>query len=471
MVEMGSVKPILALKEKPQERHRVRAAGNGDEQRPRLGSEGGHPCGNPVGKRGHKLIMPLAAAILKAMTVTLIVLDSVGVGALPDASMFGDAGAHTLDHTLRATGVELPNLARLGLGSIEGVSSLSPAGSPLASYGRMNERSPGKDTTTGHWEFMGVVLEHPFKTYEHFPGEVMAAFERAIGRGSLGNYPASGTEIVKELGEAHLKTGKPIVYTSADSVFQIAAHTGVVPLEELYRYCREARAILRGEHAVARVIARPFAGEPGGFYRLGEARKDYSLKPPHPTLLDKLKEAGREVIGVGKIPDIYGHQGFTEEVPAGSNLEGIDKTLALMRRRPPGLVFTNLVEFDSLYGHRRDARGYARALLDFDARLPELLDAVTGDDVLFLVSDHGNDPTWHGSDHTREYGLLLVYLCRTTCARSAPQESGKRSEYWYGLEAAQLGTRESFADVGATIAELLDVRWEGAGESFARLLK
>jgi phosphopentomutase len=384
-------------------------------------------------------------------TITIVVLDSVGVGALPDAERFGDAGAHTLDHTLAATGANLPNLARLGLGAIPGVGGLAATPAPLACYGRMAEVSPGKDTSTGHWEFMGVVLEGAFKTYQRFPDEVMAAFEAATGRGTLGNLRASGTEVIDELGEEHLRTGKAIVYTSADSVFQVAAHVEVVPLDELYRACLAAREILRGEHAVARVIARPFAGEPGRFRRLGHARKDYSLEPPYPTVLDRLKEAGLEVIGVGKIPDIYARRGFTEEVSSTSNMDGVDQTVALMKRRPRGLVFTNLVEFDSLYGHRRDPAGYARALLDFDARLPELLAATGEDGLLVLTSDHGNDPTWPGSDHSREYGLLLVY---------GP-----------GLRAAALGSRESFADLGATVAELLGVVWQGPGRSFAGLLE
>ncbi len=380
------------------------------------------------------------------MTVTLIVLDSVGVGALPDAESFGDARSHTLDHIAQATGVELPNLQHMGLGDIAGVTSVPGVAAPLASYGRLVELSPGKDTTTGHWEFMGVVLEQPFRTFERFPEAVMAAFDAATGRGHLGNYPASGTVVLDELGEEHLATGFPIVYTSADSVFQVAAHVEVVPLETLYAWCEAARAILVGEHAVARVIARPFAGEPGAFVRLGDKRHDYSVAPP-PNVLDALKAAGREVIGVGKIPDIYAHRGFTREVPSGSNLEGVDRTLELMRERPRGLVMTNLVEFDSLYGHRRDVAGYARALAEFDARLPELLAACAPGDVLMLVSDHGNDPTWHGTDHTREHGLLLAY---------APGQPG-----------VDLGTRASFADVGATVAELLGVGWEGAGESFA----
>jgi len=381
------------------------------------------------------------------VTVTLIVLDSVGVGALPDADRTGDAGSHTLDHTLRASGVDLPNLQRFGLGNITGVRSLRPADSPLASHGRLAELSPGKDTTTGHWEFMGVVLEHPFTTFARFPDAVMAAFDAATGRGHLGNRPASGTVILDELGEEHAHTGFPIVYTSADSVFQVAANVDVVPLETLYAWCQAARRILVGENAVARVIARPFRGGPGNYERLGAKRRDYSVEPGESTVLDVLKAAGREVVGVGKIPDIYAHRGFTREVKAGSNLAGIERTLAEMRQRPNGLIMTNLVEFDSLYGHRRNPHGYAAALAEFDARLPELLAACGDGDVLMLVSDHGNDPTWPGTDHTREYGLVLAY---------SPGRAG-----------SSLGTRGSFADVGATVAELLGVGWRGAGSSFA----
>lgn len=380
-------------------------------------------------------------------TVTLIVLDSVGVGALPDAESFGDAGAHTLDHTVREGGAELPNLVRFGLGNIPGVESLSPVDAPQASFGRLAEVSPGKDTTTGHWEFMGIQLEAPFRTFREFPKPVMAAFDRATGRGHLGNYPASGTDIIRDLGEEHLRSGKPIVYTSADSVFQIAAHTDVVPLEELYRWSEAAREILTGEYAVARVIARPFHGEPGSFERLGADRRDYSVTPPTPTVLDSLKENGAEVVGLGKIPDIYGHRGFTREVHTESNADGVDRVLEVMRERPQGLVFLNLVEFDSLWGHRRNVDGYARALEEFDARLPELIEATGPGDALILVSDHGNDPTWHGSDHTREYGLLLCYRP--------------------GVPAAALGTRSTFADIGATVAALLGAPWDGPGTSFA----
>lgn len=385
------------------------------------------------------------------MTVTVVVLDSVGVGALPDAERFGDAGAHTVDHTLAAAPVELPNLARLGLGNIPGVHSVPAAARPLASFGRLAERSLGKDTTTGHWEFMGIVLEHPFRTFDRFPPEVMEAFDAATGHGHLGNRAASGTAIIEELGEEHLETGDPIVYTSADSVFQIAAHTDAVPLATLYDWCQAARSLLTGEHAVARVIARPFTGAPGAFRRLGEARHDYSLEPPAPTVLDALLEHGKDVVGIGKIPDIYSHRGFSAEVRTASNLDGIDRTLQSMRARPDGLVFANLVEFDSLYGHRRDPAGYARALREADDRVPELTGAVAPGDALLFVSDHGNDPTWHGTDHTREHGLLLAY---------APDRPGRG-----------LGTRRCFADVGATVAQLLEVPWSGAGESFAAALR
>lgn len=391
------------------------------------------------------------------MTVTLIVLDSVGVGALPDADAFGDAGAHTLDHTLRASGVELPNLARLGLGNVEGVREVPSEAAPTGAWGRLAERSPGKDTTTGHWEFMGVVLDKPFRTFERFPERVMRAFDEATGRGHLGNRAASGTAILDELGADHLQSGEPIVYTSADSVFQVAAHVEVVPLETLYAWCEAARAILTGDHAVARVIARPFRGAPGAFERLHDKRRDYSVTPP-PTVLNALHEAGREVVGIGKIGDIYDGSGLGRLVKTGDNEEGVARTLEAMRAGGKiggaggRLIFTNLVDFDAVYGHRRDPDGYGRALAAFDARLPELREATAPGDALLLVSDHGNDPTWGGTDHTREYGLLLGY---------APGRPA----------GGPLGTRESFADVGATVADLLGVRWNGPGVSFAERLR
>lgn len=378
------------------------------------------------------------------MKVTAIVLDSVGLGYLPDAPLFGDEGADTLDHTVLKTGVELPHLAALGLGWVPGVHTL-PRPEPQGAFGRMREVNPGKDTTTGHWEFVGVYLEKPFRTYpEGFPEELLRAWAEAIGvKGWLLNRPYSGTEAIRDYGETHLKTGFPIVYTSADSVFQVAAHLEVVPLEELYRWCQVAREMLKGEHQVARVIARPFAGEPGNFYRREDLRKDFALEPPR-NVLDLLKEGGLEVVGVGKIPDIYAHRGFTREVKIKDNTDGLEKTLALMQEPFSGLLFANLVDFDAKYGHRRNPEGYARALKEVDDFLPRLMEALGPEDHLFLVSDHGNDPTFFGTDHTREYGMLL----------------------WVGPGVkGDLGTRESFADLGATWARLFGLTWEGPGKS------
>ena len=391
-------------------------------------------------------------------TVALVVLDSVGVGALPDADEFGvgpdaprgDAGAHTLDHALAAHPVDLPNLAALGLGMVPGVTSLPTHEAPHGAYGRMRERSKAKDTTTGHWEFVGVELERPFRTFVRFPDEVMAAFDEATGRPHLGNRPASGTEVLDALGAEHLATGAPIVYTSADSVFQVAAHVDVVPLPTLYAWCQAARAILQGDHLVARVIARPFDGAPGAWRRLHEHRHDYAVEPPVPTVLDALSEAGLEVVAVGKIADIYAHRGIARSVPTRDDMDGVDRTIEALAGGVGGLVFANLVGFDAVYGHRRDAVGYAEALAAFDARLPALRAALGPRDVLMLVSDHGNDPTWHGTDHTREHGLLLV---------TGP-----------GVVGRPIPTRDSFADVGATVADWLGVAWEGPGASFARLL-
>lgn len=388
------------------------------------------------------------------MLLTIIVLDSVGVGALPDAASFGDAGAHTLNHTLEAAPVALPNLARLGLSRVPTVQTSPdtiPAGEVEGAFGRLREVSPGKDTSTGHWEFMGVQLEHAFQVFpDGFPPAVMDRFDAATGRGHLCNKPYSGTDVIRDYGEEHRRTGFPIVYTSADSVFQIAAHEDVVPLETLYAWCQAAREILQGEYAVARVIARPFRGE-YPFERANEHRRDFSLVPP-PTVLDALKAAGCDVVGIGKIPDIYAHRGFTEEIHTDNNADGIAKTLARMRQGGNGLIFTNLVDFDAKFGHRRDPQGYSAALAAFDAALPELLAAVPQNGALLIISDHGNDPTWDGTDHTREYGLLLAWR---------PGLTG----------AVDLGERATFADVGATAAGALGAGWAGPGESFWSALK
>ena len=379
------------------------------------------------------------------MKAVAIVLDSVGLGYLPDAPLFGDEGADTLDHTVLKTGIALPHLAGLGLGRVPGVHTLPRAERPRGGFGRMREVNPGKDTTTGHWEFVGIHLEKPFRTFpQGFPEDVLREWAEAIGVGGwLLNRPYSGTEAIRDYGEAHLKTGYPIVYTSADSVFQVAAHVDVVPVEELYRFCQVARERLLGGLQVARVSARPFAGEPGRFHRLEHLRKDFALEPPR-NVLDVLREGGLEVVGVGKIPDIYAGRGFTRKVKTKDNQDGLEKTLALMGEPFSGLVFTNLVDFDSKYGHRRDPEGYGRALVELDAFLPRLLAALGPEDHLFLVSDHGNDPTFFGTDHTREYAMLL----------------------WVGPGVeGELGTRETFADLGATWARLFGLAWDGPGTS------
>ena len=386
------------------------------------------------------------------MKISLIVLDSVGVGELPDAARFsasethptGDAGSHTVNHVLERSGVKLPNLEQLGLGYIPTVNAVRVP-KPTGAYGRMREVSLGKDTSTGHWEFMGVQLEHPFKTfYDGFPPEIMDAFSSAIGRGWLCNAVYSGTDVIRDFGTEHLETGFPIVYTSADSVFQIATHIDKVPLETLYDWCLKARAILQGEFAVARVIARPFKGV-HPFDRVNEARKDFSLEPPR-TVLDALFEAKLDVIGLGKIPDIYASRGFTKSIHTDNNTDGIQKMLSVMRSSFNGLAFLNLVDFDAKFGHRRDVTGYANALTEFDNSLPAILQAVPEDSALFIVSDHGNDPTWFGSDHTREHAMLLAYRP--------------------GIANINLGERESFADLGATVAEAFNVTWNGVGVSF-----
>lgn len=380
----------------------------------------------------------------------VLVLDGLGVGALPDAGRYGDEGSATLQNTARAVGgIGLPTLQRLGLGNVVAVEGVPPAARPLACFGRIAERSAGKDSTTGHWELAGLVLDRPFPTYPRgFPPEVLEAFERAIGTRTLGNRPASGTQILEELGAEHLRTGYPIVYTSADSVFQVAAHEEVVPVERLYEMCRVARRILQGEHAVSRVIARPFVGRPGAFVRT-ERRKDFSLEPPAPTLLDRLVQEGYEVWAVGKVADLFAGRGVTKTIPTSGDPDGVRKTVQALSELDRGLVFANLVDLDTKYGHRNDPHGFAQDLERIDAELPTLLERLQEGDLWIVTADHGNDPTTPSTDHSREYVPLLAY---------GP-----------GLAAGvDLGVRETFSDVAATVAEALGVRWDGPGRSFLR---
>ncbi|MFC0214260.1 phosphopentomutase [Paenibacillus chartarius] len=386
--------------------------------------------------------------------ICFIVLDSVGIGELPDAVRFGDVGSHTLGHIAqRVTTFSVPNLQRLGLGRIAELERVPPADKPLAYYGKMAETSVGKDTMTGHWELMGLNVEIPFQVYpEGFPAELIDAFEQATGRKVIGNKPASGTEILDELGEEQMRTGAWIVYTSADSVFQLAAHEDVIPLEELYNACKIARELtLRPEFAVGRVIARPYTGQPGAFKRTPN-RHDYAVKPPAPTVLNALKDAGLDVISIGKINDIFSGEGITEASSTKSNADGIRQTIDAMKRDWRGLAFTNLVDFDSLYGHRRDPEGYAKALEEFDAALPELMGTIGEDDLLILTADHGNDPVHAGTDHTREYVPILLYSPRFASPGS-------------------IGIRLTYADAGATVADNFGVKWTGHGTSFLELLK
>ncbi|NLW06400.1 MAG: phosphopentomutase [Clostridia bacterium] len=382
--------------------------------------------------------------------VILIVLDSVGVGALPDADKYGDSGSNTLGNIAAAVSLQIPNLVRMGIGNIIPLRGNGPVAAPLAAYGKMAARSPGKDTTSGHWELAGLILERPFPVYPHgFPPEIIEPFEKAIGRKVLGNKPASGTAILAELGAQHLASGSPIVYTSADSVFQIAAHEDIIPVQELYRYCRIARELLQGEHAVGRVIARPFVGEKGNFIRT-ERRQDFSLPPVKPTLLDAATDAGLQVKAVGKIKDIFAGRGISRWVHTRDNMDGIDQTINYMREGERGLIFTNLVDFDMHYGHRNDVAGYAAALEAFDRRLPELWQLLNQNDVLVLTADHGCDPTTASTDHSREYVPVLIY--------------GNR------IRQLNIGVRPTFADLGATVAEMLGVNYKLAGQSFASLL-
>jgi phosphopentomutase len=381
--------------------------------------------------------------------IFLIVLDSVGIGELPDAAQFGDTGAHTLGHIAeQMNGLDIPHLQAMGLGNIELIKGVEPVPTPRACYGKMKEISVGKDTSTGHWEIMGLRVMTPFQTYPNgFPTELIDEFSRQIGRGVLGNKPASGTEIIVELGEQHMKTGDVIVYTSADSVFQIAAHEDVVPLEELYRICEVARKLtLGGKYPVLRVIARPFAGKSGEFLRTSN-RRDYSVKPPGRTVMNELAAAGYDSIAIGKISDIYAGEGVSKSIKTKSNQDGVDQFLKVMDETFKGLAFLNLVDFDAMYGHRRDPIGYGKALIEFDERLPEIHNKLGNRDLLIITADHGNDPVHSGTDHTREFVPLLV-------------------QYPSLSEGKSLGVRETFADLGATIAENFQVTTPKIGSSF-----
>ncbi|MBI5561212.1 MAG: phosphopentomutase [Deltaproteobacteria bacterium] len=389
--------------------------------------------------------------VKEAKRVVLIVIDSLGIGELPDAHLYKDEGSHTIDNTAKAVGgLELKNLSSMGLGLIEGVNSVKRVKNPLASYGRMMEVSPGKDTTTGHWELSGVIIRRPFATFpEGFPAEIMEAFRVKTGREGLWGKPASGTEIIERLGEEHIRTRKPIVYTSADSVFQIAAHEDVMPVEELYRVCRVAREFI-SRYNVARVIARPFAGSPGSFVRTVR-RRDFSIEPPGETLLDRLRNEGIAVVGIGKVGDIFSHRGFSEEVHAKDNSEVMDRVDDAVRAKRRGLIFANLVDFDMLYGHRNDAPGYAKALEEADRRIGQTMRLLKGSDMLVLTADHGCDPTTPSTDHSREYVPLLV---------------------WGGSirNGVNLGTRKSFSDVGQTVAEFFGCGSLKNGTSFLSLV-
>lgn len=380
--------------------------------------------------------------------VILIVMDSVGVGELPDADHYGDSGSNTIGNIARSIkGFELKNLEALGLGNIDPGIGLKAAHMPAGCYGRAKELSPGKDTTTGHWEIAGVTLDKPFPTFpEAFPKELIEDFEKAIGKKTIGNEVASGTEIIARLGDKHVETGFPIIYTSADSVFQIAAHEEVIPLPKLYEICEKARTLLTGSYAVGRVIARPFLGEHGNYKRTSN-RRDFSLKPIKKTMLDIIAENGLNVMAVGKIEDIFAGAGITEAVHTKNNMEGVDETLKYLDSNKKGLIFTNLVDFDMLYGHRNDVAGYAAALKEFDDRLPEVMEAMKDSDVLIITADHGCDPSTQSTDHSREYIPVLIY--------------GKNIK-----TGVSIGTRNGFSDVGATVLDLLKLPIAIDGKSF-----
>lgn len=384
--------------------------------------------------------------------VVLIVLDSVGIGDAPDADKYGDVGSNTIGNIADARGgLNVPNMAAIGLGHLGHFKGIPAVEKPTGAFARLTEVSAGKDTTTGHWELAGASLSKAFPTFPNgFPADFVKAYEERIGRGTLGNYAASGTVIIEQLGAEHVATGKPIIYTSADSVFQVAAHEEVIPLPELYRICEIAREMLTGDLAVGRVIARPFVGTAGQFKRT-EHRRDFSLYPPHNTILDNVKEAGLMVAGVGKIEDIFAHRGLTDSNHTGNNHDGVDAIIQFIKTRKRGLIFANLVDFDQNFGHRNDVPGYANALEEFDRRLPEILAALGPDDVVMITADHGNDPTTPSTDHSRERVPLL--------AVGQPIRPG-----------TNLGTRASYSDLAATITTLLGVPGTGEGTEFASLM-
>lgn len=383
--------------------------------------------------------------------VILIVLDSVGIGELPDAHLYNDTGSNTLGNIAKLyPALEIPNLTAMGLGNIDPDNALKKTSAPTAAFGKAMERSAGKDTTTGHWEISGVVLEKPFPVFEEgFPAAFIEQFEKAIGIKTIGNIAASGTAIINELGDEHLRTRFPIVYTSADSVFQIAMHEAIYPIEKQYEICRIARNMLVGDFEVGRVIARPFTGTSGHYTRTSR-RKDFAIDPPE-TVLDAIRNSGKEVYAIGKISDIFNGKGITRYVKTANNLEGIHATIDAVKASGTGLVFTNLVDFDMLFGHRRDIEGYAKALMEFDAYLPEITDNLKAGDLLIITADHGNDPSFHGSDHTREYIPILNY--------------GRQVK-----AGINIGIRNTFADIAATIAEALQVDYKTQGKSYFRAI-
>lgn len=385
--------------------------------------------------------------------VVLIVLDSVGIGELPDANLYGDVGSNTLGNIAKKVeGFSLPNMEALGLGCIDGVDNLIKCENPEGIFGRCSELSKGKDTITGHWEIAGVILEQPLNTYPNgFSKDIIEEFEAKIGRKTIGNVVASGTAIIEELGEEHIRTGFPIIYTSADSVFQIAANEDVIPLEELYKMCEIAREMLVGDKMVGRVIARPFKGNKKGEFVRTANRHDYALEPFSKTALEYIAEAGLPVVAVGKIKDIFTGKGVTEAVSIKDNMDGVNKTIDMMKSHKNGFIFTNLVDFDMKFGHRNDVEGYARALEEFDNRLKEIKETLGENDVLILTADHGCDPTTESTDHSREYIPLIVY--------------GKNLK-----ENVNLGTREGFCDIGKTVLDLLNIENELVGKSFKELL-